>query len=419
MAIDTKLQTIENGCSDVRAAIKEKDSTLGTGSITTLGNDIRNINNRKYIRLIVKEPITETTTDPDSGEEIENVIGYNYNVVDDRITTTQIAQSAYKDRTDVVAVILPDDVTKINRYTFQNCNNLNYINLQNIENLGGYSFSGCDLYCDIDMPNLKSFSNNEGNFKNNKHITHVKNLGSVTAFYGDPANRHGQFYGCSSLESVVLPETVTNLGNCAFCDCSNLKSINLPESITNLGRWTFRGCHELIIENLYLPNLSTIYSDSFYGYGTDQGSFPYIKNITSLGKITTLPAGNPAAGMGTFASFTGLQSINLHEGITNIGACAFYNCTSLPNITLPSTITNIGRWSFRYCSALAYIICLSTVPPTLYDGQVFQYCSSLTSIYVPYSEDHSILNAYQTATNWSTYASKIKELNQDGTIPTT
>ena len=86
------------------------------------------------------------------------------------------------------------------------------------------------------MPNLKSFLNNEGNFKNNKHITHVKNLGSVTALYGDPANRQGQFYGCSSLESVVLPETVTNLGNCAFCDCSNLKSINLPESITNLGR---------------------------------------------------------------------------------------------------------------------------------------------------------------------------------------
>jgi len=62
-------------------------------------------------------------------------------------------------------------------------------------------------------------------------------------------------------------------------------------------------------------------------------------------------------------------------------------------------LTYIGRWAFKYCTSLEYIVCLSTTPPTLYDGQVFQDDTLFTKIYVPYSEDHSILDAYKAATN--------------------
>ena len=403
MAIDTKLNTVENGVSGIRDAIQNINSNMGKGHINTLDDDIEKLSNQNnFIHKVLKQAVTETTIDPDTGEETTEVTGYNYVNQSEYVgpNYTAIPQSKFNGNTTLSEVIIPDSVTTINRYGFQNCSNLHYINLENIITLNGAAFTGCDLYCDINMPNLQVNYNSGGyNFRYNTNIKRVLNLGKITRFVGHPASSFGEFLGCSSLESVVLPETLTNLGDCTFCNCTKLKTINFPGSITTIGRWVFRNCHELTIENLYLPNLTSIKSDSFMGISTSEKSFPNIKNITSLGSITSLPSGDSAGGYGVFSSFTGLLSVNLHEGLASIGTNTFCNCRSLPNITLPSTLTSIGRWAFRYCTALEYIVCLSTTPPTLYDGQVFQYDTLFTKIYVPYSEDHSILAAYQAATN--------------------
>lgn len=528
MAIANKLEIIYDSCKDIRDVITEKNSSLGKGSITTLGSDVTKIcNPNNYIHKVNINPqeiqrldnenitienygnagntktrgaiyiplagaynwtATFTINDgsilqygcgitaavPTTGVDVISITytgwkttgsgttsystaancnylylmatyidgatgiptfeefvsnatfsltayGKNGSVREDDYVGpnyTSIAYGKYQNDLNLSNVIIPDTVTTIGRYGFQNCSNLHYINLENIKTLNGAAFTGCDLYCDINMPNLQVNSNYDGyNFRYNKNIKRVLNLGKITKFAGDPVTSSGEFLGCSSLESVVLPETLTNLGNCTFCNCTKLKTINFPGSITTIGCWVFRNCHELTIENLYLPNLVSIKADSFYGQGIANSSFPYIKNITSLGSITSLPAGDAAAGYGTFSSFTGLLSVNLHEGLVSIGTNTFCNCRSLPNITLPSTLTSIRRWAFRYCTALEYIVCLSTTPPTLYDGQVFQYDTLFTKIYVPYSEDHSILDAYKAATNWSAHASKMIELNPDGSIP--
>ena len=100
-----------------------------------------------------------------------------------------------------------------------------------------------------------------------------------------------------------------------------------------------------------------------------------------------------------------------------MGTSAYYECLSLKHLEFSNAITSIGQNCFNYCSSLKTIIFHSETPPTA-GATPFGNCTSLEGIYVPYSADHSILDAYKTATNWSTYAAKIFELDGNGNIPT-
>lgn len=102
----------------------------------------------------------------------------------------------------------------------------------------------------------------------------------------------------------------------------------------------------------------------------------------------------------------GLLSVVVASG-TGTNQSMFYNCAKLKTATLPSTISNIRSFTFRACVVLEEVIIEATTPPTLGSG-AFQDCRALTSIYVP---DASV-EAYKTASNWSTYANIIKPISQ-------
>ncbi len=71
------------------------------------------------------------------------------------------------------------------------------------------------------------------------------------------------------------------------------------------------------------------------------------------------------------------------EGVTSIGACAFYDCISLTSIIIPESITSIGEFAFTDCSSLTSV----TIPESITNigKSVFSHCSSLTSITIPES----------------------------------
>lgn len=87
---------------------------------------------------------------------------------------------------------------------------------------------------------------------------------------------------------------------------------------------------------------------------------------------------------------------------------SFQGCPILAKVTLPSSLSVIGANMFNGCYSLNEIH-IQAPSATMAGTNAMTGVPSSVKIYVPYSVDHSILNYYQTATNWSTYASKIVE----------
>ena len=176
-----------------------------------------------------------------------------------------------------------------------------------------------------------------------------------------------------------------------------------------------------------------------------------------------------------FDGCTYLTEVTLPPNLTAIASYGFYNCSRLANVSFNGTGNfSVAEYAFRYCSALVSfptihisvttgqyvfyrhkmtymefnntississrafisllaagtpqtIIMRNTTPPSLGNNQVFMrdngigsfYINTGMKIYVPYSADQSILNAYKTKTNWTTYANYIFELDENGNIPT-
>ncbi|MBQ8916448.1 MAG: leucine-rich repeat domain-containing protein, partial [Alistipes sp.] len=109
-----------------------------------------------------------------------------------------------------------------------------------------------------------------------------------------------------------------------------------------------------------------------------------------------------------FHGCTSLTSITLPDSVTSIGDYAFYGCTSLTSITIPESVTSIGLRAFGGCTGLTSIYCKRMAPPTGYIDMFYGNAPD-RKIYVPASDDDSILKAYQEATYWSDYASAMEE----------
>lgn len=152
----------------------------------------------------------------------------------------------------------------------------------------------------------------------------------------------------------------TYLAN-TFDSCINLKRASIINGSVN--SYFFRGCTSL-------------------------------ESVSFHSGITTL---SPRILMGC----TSLHDLCLTPYITRIGANAYDGCVGLQNITIPSTITSIDNQAFANCSGLREVHLMATTPPTA-GSDIFHYVNmSNVTIYVPSAN----LNDYQTAENWSTYAS--------------
>ena len=178
----------------------------------------------------------------------------------------------------------------------------------------------------------------------------------------------------SSLESINIPEGVTLIGNYAFSGCSSLKSLTIPSSVTTIETYnTFENCAGKLIVNCNLPN-----------YTSSQNPF-------ESNKFTEVYFGNGVTEIGdyTFSDSANLNYVHIPEGVTRIGNHAFVGCYRL-TLTLPSTIKEIGN------DALCYTVyCKATTPPTM------GYNEGPTVVYVPASDDDSIINAYKSADGWN------------------
>ena len=204
------------------------------------------------------------------------------------------------------------------------------------------------------------------------------------------------FYKCISLEYITIPlsATVVTTSTDMFNYCMSLKYITFPSSVSDIitGSYFLQYCESLKIAAL--P----------YGI-TEIGAFGYSGNLTSI----TIPYSVTTIDASAFQYCLKLRSVALPYGLTTISQLAFSQCQWITKITIPSTVTSIGNSVFSYVTSLKEVHLLPTTPPTLGTGVFYTTNNCIANFYVPYSSDHSILTAYQTATNWSTYASYMQE----------
>jgi hypothetical protein len=173
--------------------------------------------------------------------------------------------------------------------------------------------------------------------------------------------------GC---KNTTIPNSVTTIGNFAFCYSWGLTSIIIPNSVTVIGKCAFEGC---------------------------------------IG-LTSVEIGNSVTSIGRYAFYScwGLTSIIIPNSVTEIGDNAFYYCTGLTSIVIPNSVTSIGNEAFKNCWMLADVYC--------YIADLSGVSCGNEQFYKEYNGDYSgrtlhvlkgTADAYRADENWYPYFGQI------------
>ena len=147
---------------------------------------------------------------------------------------------------------------------------------------------------------------------------------------------------------------VTSIADAAFVGCSSIKSVTIPATVTNIGEGSFTERTNHIIVNVS-PDNPCYSSQNGVLFNKDKTVLICYPNVNS--GIYTIP-----------------------DSVTEIGAFAFFGCTSLTLVTLPNSVICIEDAAFSGCSALKSVSVGNWV--TDIEIGAFYGCSSLTAINV-------------------------------------
>lgn len=257
---------------------------------------------------------------------------------------------------------LPDGVTQIPVYAFQNCSSITSVTLpDSVITIDKFAFSECTgLKKVIIGKNVTSIGWSAFNY--------CSGLESVTISNSVVSIGQEAFYKCSSLVSITIPDSVISIEGAAFSDCSSLKSVIIGSNVTNIGSQTFFQCSSL--SGITIPNsVTSIGSSAFCG-------------CVSLTDIA-IPDSVTSIGDNAFRGCIGLKNITIGNGVTSIEYYAFDYCTGLTSIIIPDSVKSLGNGVFCNCSMLTSIKIPDSI--TTIGSDTFYKCTGLTSVVIPKS----------------------------------
>ena len=281
----------------------------------TIGNSVTSIGNSAFYKCSGLTTVNWNATNCTSaGSSPAPIFEYctNLKTINIGENVTTIPAYAFYNCRGLTSITIPNSVTSIGDWAFFNCSGLTSVTIGNsVTSIGKAAF--CYCYKLIEVHNLSALSITAGSESNGyvgyyaKHIyqsgesyLHTTDDGYLfyengeevylMAYIGNqtnltlPANYNGKNYainqyafsGCSGLTSVVIPNSVTNIGRSAFSGCSGLTSVTIGNSVTSIGIYAFSGC-------------------------------------------------------------SGLTSVTIGNSVTSIGYDAFYNCSGLTSVTFANT----------------------------------------------------------------------------------
>lgn len=204
----------------------------------------------------------------------------------------------------------------------------------------------------------------------------------------------GDYHSGVPLEEIVLSKNLKSIGPCAFRGCYDLKSIDIPKSVTEIGHSAFYGCSSLenvsinseidIAEDVFssVPAVNNSYDDWLYN---ENSSDFFIWNGWLYGykgnsKNPVIPSGVYGINDYLFRN-SDITGITIPEGVKYIGYGAFKNCTALKSVKLPNSLQKIGGEAFGDCTALSSVTFGSGLKSIEYEG--FGHCEALKKVVLP------------------------------------
>ena len=184
------------------------------------------------------------------------------------------------------------------------------------------------------------------------------------------------FWDCSSLLDIVIPSSVTSIGDWAFSFCASLIYISIPKSVICLNGNPFAKWNGKL--ECLSPNF--VFEDDIL-FNKDKSRIISFRNQNI--KSYVIPSSVTSIGKGAFSFCDSLSEIVIPSSVTSIGDLAFSCCRSLSEIVIPSSVTSIGVGAFSDCDSLSEIVIPSSV--TSIGDSAFSYCRSLSEIVIPSS----------------------------------
>lgn len=320
-------------------------------------------------------------------------------------TITSIEKETFEDCTHLGSITIPASVLSIGDNAFNGCNNLKSIIIESgdeVLTLGvGKSLQGLFYDCPLEelfIGRPLSYSTNN----QNSPFSLQTNLKTVHLDSNLPYITEEEFYGCSGLESIIIPQSIISIGASAFDGCttlskaefasienlckikfSNLTSnplsqanhlningqevtnIVIPNTVDSIGKYAF-ACGTEIRSVIIPTSVKSVGEDAFYNCtNLSKAEFANIENICKIkfsnlysnplsqvnhlyinGEEVTniiIPDTVDSIGQYAFACGPGFKSVIIPPSVKSVGKDAFYNCYYLLKSAYPSTIENPFR----------------------------------------------------------------------------
>jgi len=211
---------------------------------------------------------------------------------------TSIGENAFYG-CSITELILPEGLSVIGNYAFDRCKGLKTVVVpKSLQTVGFGAFEYCSELTAVHISDLSAWMNIDFGSSGSNPLCYGKNLyidGNLVTKITLPQNvtalKDYAFFGCKSLEGIVIGDTVQSVGIQAFSGCTSLTQVTMGNTVMSIGRSAFSGC-------------------------------------------------------------TSLTQVTMEKTVTSIGDSAFQNCSALIQVDIPASVGKIGSYAFSGCGAL-------------------------------------------------------------------